>query len=431
MTRYALAACLLTTAISAHAQTQCWAPRDEQDASQKPAAAVMRKAVLAAEAIIRSDQAYLDSHLPVRMRTSIAIGPLDFTAARMFVNAYPEKSINDDRVWKGACDIIPQADRIAAGVGQIGVFFNPSAASMMPATPTWIPKFEGMVAGYPRYNGWVYMSKDGRLPWIPETLGQRLDREIAEHERKLAEWMKNPTRTKPPQDTASVQKTYEMLKKGDPQGAERYLASAKETADELRRLVADVYPAITRQLEKNVADTKRYKAGFASPELALPAVWGDVDGKAKKAFDTRIQQLQALSPDEQQQVDGANREGRTLERQAQEATRAGNKQDAERLRAQVAELSAKVRTIKKAHQENAAMPILNASTEFDLTNLRPGEGEHALGFVPDPDFYDKKNPYRIQLITVLFSNGKRVGGPEWMKRAQAGFDFGALAAMLN
>ena len=30
----------------------------------------------------------------------------------MFVNAYPERSINGDRVWRGQCDVIEQTDRI-------------------------------------------------------------------------------------------------------------------------------------------------------------------------------------------------------------------------------------------------------------------------------------------------------------------------------
>jgi hypothetical protein len=425
------AACLLMAAIAAHAQTQCWAPREEQGTPQKPQAAAMRKAVLAAEEIIRKDQAYLDSHIPVRMRTTMAIGPTEFISARMSVNAYPEYSIVGHHVWHGECDVIPQADRIDSAVGQIGVFFNQISGILMPPGATFVPKFEGMVAGYPRYNGWIYMSKDGRLPWIPETLGQRLDREIAARERALAAWMKNPMRTKPPQDAASVQKTYDMFKKTDPQGAERYLASMKQLAEDVQHNLAVVYPAMTRQSEKAVADARRYRAGFSAQELAAPAVWGDASGQGKKQHEARIQQLYALTPEEQQQVDAANREGRTLERQAQEATRAGNQQEAANLRAQVAELSAKVRAIKKAHEESVSNDIADASAEFDLTNLRPGDKEHAMAFLPDPDFFDKKNPYRVQLVTVLFSIGKRPGGAEWMKRAQESFDFAALAALLN
>lgn len=426
-----LAALLFSCAFGAHAQTQCWAPRDEQDASQKPAAAPMRKVVLAAEAIIRKDQAYLDAHLPVRMRTMVAIGPTVFTAARMFVNAYPERSINNDRLWRGQCDVIEQADRIDSAVGQIGVFINPDARSMMAPGATFMPTYEGMVNGFPRYNGWVYISRDGRLPWIPETLAQRLDREIAARERRLAEWMNSPSRTKLPFDEAKIQKSYELLKKSDPQGAERFLATTRETSARARHMIDDVYPALTRQMEKAVADAKRYRASFSAQELAAPAVWGDVSGQARKEHDKQIQQLHALTPDEQQQVDAANREGRALERQAQELARGGNQAEATRLRAQVAELSAKAQAIKKAHLEGIGAAIDEASANFDLVNLRPGDQAHAMGYVDDPDFYDKKNPTRVQLLTLLFSLGKRPGGAEWMKRAQDNFDFAALAALLN
>ncbi|HYD78609.1 MAG TPA: hypothetical protein VEC06_02275 [Paucimonas sp.] len=415
----------------AHAQTQCWAPRDEQDASTKPPAATLRKAVLAAESIIRKNQAYMDSHVPVRMRTMIAIGPYDFTSARMFVNAYPEYGTVGHHVWRGECDVIPQADRIAAAVGQIGVFFNPSAAAMMPPGASFMPKFEGTVAGYPRYNGWVYMTKDGRMPWIPETLGQRLDREIAARERKLADWMKDPVRTRPPQDQASVRKTYAMLQKSDPEGAERYLASMKELEEETRHRLDAVYPAWTRGFEKAVADAKRYKASFSVEELAAPAVWGDSDGQGRKQLDARLHQLRSLPPDRQQEHDDLNREARTLERQAQQAARAGDQQGAARLRAQSAALSSKAKAIKKAHAERISTDISEALSEYDLVNIRPGDAEHAMGFVADPDYFDKKNPYRIRLITVLFSLGKRPGGAEWMQRARDGFDFQALAALLN
>jgi hypothetical protein len=216
----------------------------------------MRKAVLAAEDIVRKDRAYLDAPLPVRMRTMIAIGPYEFASARMLVNAYPERA-GVNIVWRGACDIIPQADRIAAAVGQIGVFFNPAAEAMMPPGATFVPKFEGMVNGYPRYNGWIYMTRDGRMPWVPETLGARLDRLIAARARALADWMKDPARTQTPQDRAAVQKTFEMLKKSDPAGADSYLASMQALAAEIEHKVREVNPGITRRMEEALANATR------------------------------------------------------------------------------------------------------------------------------------------------------------------------------
>lgn len=110
----------------------------------------MRRVVLVAEKVVHSDQAFLDSPLPVRMGASIAIGPYDFSSARMFVNAYPEYGIVGHHVWSGKCNVIPQADRIDAAIGQIGIFINPTAAAMMPPGATFVPKYEGEVAGYSR-----------------------------------------------------------------------------------------------------------------------------------------------------------------------------------------------------------------------------------------------------------------------------------------
>lgn len=427
--RFAALAALLAASAATHAQTQCWAPRDEQDASTKPAAAPMRKAVLAAEEIIRKDRAYLDAPLPVRMRTMIAIGPYEFTSARMFVNAYPERA-GVNIVWRGACDIIPQADRIAAGVGQIGVFFNPAAQAMMPPGATFVPKFEGTVHGYPRYNGWIYMTKDGRLPWVPETLAARLDRLIAARQRALDEWMKDPSRIQKPQDPASVRQTYAMLKKSDPAGAEQYLASMQELAAEIERKNREVNPRVTRRMEEMLASAKRYKASFAAQELAQAAVWADADGAGRKQLDAQVQQLHAFPPEQQAEVDAANREGRALERQAQDATRAGNAAEAARLRARVAELSAKVRTMKAAHTEAIGDRITQLTDEYELTNLKPGDAAHAAGFVADQTYYDK-NPNHVRLIAVGFSEGKHENGPAWMKRAAEQFDFAAVARLLN
>ena len=38
------------------------------------------------------------------------------------------------------------------------------------AKPDLWAKPTGIVAGYPQYDGWVLITKDKRLPWIPKTL---------------------------------------------------------------------------------------------------------------------------------------------------------------------------------------------------------------------------------------------------------------------
>ena len=58
------------------------------------------------------------------MRTTIAAGPYDPAGARLLVRAYPEKSTVGIQIWTGKCEVIPQAERVAASIGQIDVFFN-------------------------------------------------------------------------------------------------------------------------------------------------------------------------------------------------------------------------------------------------------------------------------------------------------------------
>ena len=136
------------------------------------------------------------------------------------------------------------------------------------------PKLTGKAGGYPEYNNWVVITKDGRLPWIPQTLADKLDAEGERRRKKLEEWQRTRAQMKP-MDEAAAQKTYEMLKKSDPAGAEKFLAEARSQAEEVKRLQQEVYPANTAQFEKEVKDYEQYRASFTVEQLRAPAVWGD------------------------------------------------------------------------------------------------------------------------------------------------------------
>jgi hypothetical protein len=105
------------------------------------------------------------------------------------VRAYPPvQTTASIRIWtKDRCDVISQAERVAASVGQIYVFVNYNVQERF-LQGTEVPKYEGEYAGYPIYNGWIVMTKDKRLPWIPQTLRDRLDREEQKRQRALDEW---------------------------------------------------------------------------------------------------------------------------------------------------------------------------------------------------------------------------------------------------
>ena len=143
--------------------------------------------------------------------------------------------------------------------------------------------------------------------------------------------------------------------------------------------------------------------------------------------------MRALSPADQQQVDTLGLESRNLERQAQAETRNKNADEAARLRVRSNELGLKVREIRQAHTARTSRLMIDATANFDLTNLRPGPAERALRVKSDPAFPDKSAPNRIQAIAVSFSFGPKPAGAllDWRTRILESFDFAALAAMLQ
>ena len=257
---------MLMLAANGWAQVQCWAPREEQDTVAGPKFAWERKLLLAGEDLVRRNAAFLEVPEPVRMRSTIAAGPYEHNRGRLLVRAYPERGYSGIRIWTGQCDVIPQAERVAASIGQIDIFFNWPAEEILLREP---PKFEGLVGGYPMYNGRIYISKDGRLPWKPVTVRDRLTVELKRREERLADWEKQKARRKLP-DEAQIQKTYAMLKSTDAAGADRYLKGMRDFAETLRQeQLKD--PAMDAQLRQGVEDCRRRLESLSAAELDSPA----------------------------------------------------------------------------------------------------------------------------------------------------------------
>jgi len=114
--------------------------------------------MIAAEAILRQTAAFLAAPEPVRLRTTLAAGPCAESGARMQVKAVAER-------------VIPQVDRIGGAIAQVSVFLNPDARGLFIDNHGAPPKLTGEIAGYPIYNGWVLITKDGRLPCISQDAG--------------------------------------------------------------------------------------------------------------------------------------------------------------------------------------------------------------------------------------------------------------------
>ncbi len=426
-------ACLLVASV-AHAQVDCWAPREQQDSVATATFTPIRQTLLAIEEIIRRNTAYQVTPEPVRMRTTIAAGPAENGGARIFVRAYPEiQTTANIQIWtRDRCDVIPQAERVAASVGQIYVFVNYNVQEQFLGGKA-VPTYQGEVAGYPVYNGWVVMTKDKRLPWIAQTLGDRLDQEATTRQRALDEWNATKAGNQLP-DEAAQMKAYEMLKKADPAGAEKFLASTREVAEELRTAKTKE-PITDAHLQRHVQAVRDYRASFTDAQLNAPAVWVDTSRDGSKRLDAQIAEFQKLPPAEQQQVDTLGREARELDRQAQLETRNSNAAAAAQLRERANALARRVRDIRKAHQEKAFFLSQDARAEFELVNLKPGAKEQALAFKPDPSFPDYRDPLRPQLIMIQFwsKSDPKDNSPRtmWLRKARETFDFPSLAALLR
>ena len=393
----------------------------------------IRQTLLAIESIIRGNAAYQVAPEPVRMRTTISSALSENLGAQIFVRAYPEKQ-GTIQVWtKDRCDVIPQAERVVASVGQIYVFINYNVQEQFLAQ-NGVPKYEGEYAGYPIYNNWIVMTKDRRLPWIPQTLRDRLDQEEQKRQRALDDWNATKAGLKAP-DEAAQMKTYEMLKKTDPAGAETFLATVRQTVEEVRKAKAEE-PITDAHLQRHLKAVRDYRGLFNETQLSAPAMWMDTSRDGSRRLDAKIVEFQQLPPAQQQQVDTLGREARDLDRQAQvEANTNKNAAAAAQLRERSNALAIRVREIRKAHQAQAFFLIQDARADYDLTNLKPGTKEQAMAFKPDPSFPDPKDPFRPQLIAIAFwsKSDPKDDSPRtmWLRKARETFDFPALAALLR
>jgi hypothetical protein len=322
-----------------------------------------------------------------------------------------------------------QGTIVAASVGQIYVFINYSVQEQF-IQGTEVPKYEGEYARYPVYNGWIVMTKNRRLPWIPQTLGDRIDREEQKRQRALDDWNKLKAGRKM-LDEAAQMKTYEMLKETDPAGAEKFLATVRQTADVMRKQKAEE-PITDAHLQGHLKAVRGYRASFSQADLNAPAVWADKTGEAKRRLDAQIVEFQKLTPDDQLQADTLGRQSRDLERQARTEK---DSAAAAKLRDRSTALALRVREIRQAHTDRAFFQIQAARAAFDLANLKPGPPDQAMTFKPDPTFPDFRDPFRPQLIMVNFwsKSDPKDNSPRtlWLRKAKETFDFAALEALLR
>lgn len=434
---HCLAAVLLTTIGSTtvvHAQVQCWASRQNEGPVTDKRWAHHLRAMNAAETIVKQSQEFLNPPVPVRMQTTMAANRYGPMHSKLIVRAYPEQTLVGIGIWKGECGIIPEADLVAGSIARVGILFNQVPKDIF-MDHGEIPKLTGMMGGFPEYNGWVMISKDGRLPWIPQTLGERLDRIGAARERALADWRNAKASRKAP-DQAMIDRTVALRRRTDPAGADQY-------AESMKRLAADIEAAHANDaareahLMKLLNEYRAYRASFTSQQLMMPAVWADTDDSARKAMEAQVDGLQELSVDDQWRVGKIREQSRRLER---EAAASDNEMIALQVRAQARDLLQDADQIRRDHMERAAWEGEALRAAYELTNLQPGPAEQALAYKIDPAFPNRNQSGKIQMIAVLVptqSEEDILQRPEyaarkaWLDRTKPSINYAALAALLD
>lgn len=418
----------------AHAQVQCWSPRQNDGPVTDTRWARHLKTMSAAETILKQSQEFLNPPVPVRMRTTMATNRYELRDSRLIMHAYPEQTSVGIGIWKGECGIIPQADLVAGSMGRVSVFFNHLSKEMFMGQDE-IPKLTFTRGGYPEYNGWVVISKNGRLPWIPQTLGDRLARLGAAREKALADWRNAKASRKAP-DQAMINRTAALRRKTDPAGADQYV-------ENMRRLTADVQAAQAKDaardahLTKLLSEYRAYRTSFTAQQLAMPAVWADTDGSAGKAIEAQVDELQALSVDAQGRVGEIREHSRGLER---EAAVSDSEMTALRLRAQAMDLLQDADQVRTDHMERVALEEEALRGAYELTNLKPGPGEQALAYKMDPTFPNRNQPGKIHVIAVSVSalieedvlqRPEYAARKAWLDRVKSSINYAALAALLD
>lgn len=379
--RLALAG-LLLTATPVLAQVDCWTPREHMNSVATARFSPIRQTLLAIEQITRGNSAYQAAPEPVRMRTTLIAGPSEAAGGRIFVRAYPPMQ-GTIRIWTpDRCDVVPQSERVAASVGQVYAFINYNIQEQF-LDGDEVPAYEGEVAGFPVYEGRIVLTRNRRLPWIPQTLADRLGREEQKRMRALEEWSAAKTNLRMP-DEAAQMKTYQMLKQTDPKGAEQFLATTREVAAGIQKATAEA-SVRDAHLQAQLKAVRDYRASFSAAQLNSPAVWMDPTGDGRARLESRIADVHQRTPKDQ--------------------------------------------------RESGGMQIEALRAEYDLTNLKPGTPAKAMAFKPDPTFPDFTDALRPQVITLQFwsKSDPADGSPRsvWLKKTKDSFDIAAVAALLR
>ena len=177
-------------------ESGCWTPRLEEDSCGSAGVrAASSRRCSPPRASLRQNAAFMAAPVPVRMRTSLSAGPLDDGGAAdaregdareepegtTAVERGVRRDSADRSHWRrhrADLDLLqPDAEQFVSQ--------NGDGAE---ADRTGLPATRNTTTG-------SLITKDGRLPWIPQTLADKLDAEGERRRKKLEEWQqaRSPT----------------------------------------------------------------------------------------------------------------------------------------------------------------------------------------------------------------------------------------------
>ena len=277
--RSVLSIIALLTSLPVAAQLDCIVPTRESTSGSglsinSPALAPIRKAALAAEAIIKQNARFMAGARPIRIRTTIQYSHDAPWTANIFTAAYNQKA------WVGKCGLSPNADRGGdLRDGTIGVAINePRRLLGFPVVDRPFEMFEepkavAPTAGRPTYRDaigdTIVLSARGAMPWIPVTVAEQLDFEEQRLRERLAEWSRE--NKQPGLTDAKVAKCFADMQKINPALAEDACGGLRAALAEQRQQRGQREAEMNALLTAQREDLRTYRASFSAAQLQSPA----------------------------------------------------------------------------------------------------------------------------------------------------------------
>jgi len=285
----------------AHAQLDCMISTRERVSTlpgpTSPVLAPFRRLVHAAEAIVKRNEMFLDGARAIRVRTTI-----DFADARPRVATVNTVAYNEGAWVSGRCAVIAQADRGGSiSDGGIHLVINDPRAFLGAADNDGVlesfaePLRTGDVAGFPEYNGmYILLSASRRVPWIPVTVADALDREARRIERSRTDWERE--KAQPWLTEARIEESYEFMKKIDARAADENRAAMLGVLEEEQARRPQMEAAHDARLATQADDLRAYRSSFSAEQLGEPARIGAFPDGTVRVDDPKGRRLVKVDP---------------------------------------------------------------------------------------------------------------------------------------